>query len=68
MDANLKQEIIDLIKSMQQQDSIEVGTPAKGGSIKVYGNLETASKELEEKLLKGINIMKKANLETKGEQ
>jgi len=67
MDAVLQKEILDLIKSMQQQDSIEVGTPAKGGSIKVYGNLETASKELEEKLLKGILIMKKANLETKSE-
>ena len=67
MDAVLQKEILDLIKSMQQQDSIEVGTPAKGGSIKVYGNLETASKELEEKLLKGILIMKKANLEIKSE-
>ena len=67
MDEKLKQEIIDLIKSIQQQDSIKVGTPAKGGSIKVYGNLEVASKELEDKLLKGILIMKKANLEIKSE-
>jgi hypothetical protein len=39
MDAILKQEIIDLIKSMQQQDSIEIGN-SKTGVIKVYVNFE----------------------------
>jgi len=49
MDADLKKEIIDLIKSMNNQDSIEIGN-AKTGSIKVYcdfENKEEAVKKIE---------------------
>jgi len=39
MDDKLKQEITDLIKSMQNQDSIEIGN-SKTGVIKVYCNFD----------------------------
>ena len=39
MDTELKKEIIDLVKSMQSQDSIEIGN-SKTGVIKVYCNFE----------------------------
>jgi hypothetical protein len=39
MEAELKKEIIDLVKSMQSQDSIEIGN-SKTGVIKVYCNFE----------------------------
>jgi hypothetical protein len=39
MDDKLKQEIIDLIKSLTNQDSIEIGN-SKTGVIKVYVNFD----------------------------
>jgi len=32
------EELIKLLKNLDLKDSIEVGTPAKGGAIKVYLN------------------------------
>jgi len=51
---------------MVSQDSIEIGTPAKGGSLKVYGNLDN-EKDFESRLSKGLVLMKKANVEYKQE-
>ena len=39
MEERLKQEIIELIKSLQNQDSIEIGN-SKTGTVKVYCNFE----------------------------
>ena len=66
MDLDLRKEIVDLIKEMVSQDSIEIGTPAKGGSLKVYGNLDN-EKDFESRLSKGLVLMKKANVEYKQE-
>jgi len=65
MDSTLKQEIIDLIKSMQQQDSIEIGG-AKTGVVKVYCNFEKPA-EAEDKLLVAIRILKNHRQDVLGE-
>jgi hypothetical protein len=41
-------------------DSIEIGTPAKGGAIKVYGNFNNLE-EFEKKLINAKLIKDKAN-------
>jgi hypothetical protein len=41
-------------------DSIEIGTPAKGGAIKVYGNFNNLE-EFEKKLINAKLIRDKAN-------
>ena len=66
MDSDLRKEIVELIQSLVSQDSIEIGTPAKGGSLKVYGNLSD-EKDFESRLSKGLVLMKKANVEYKQE-
>ena len=33
-----KQELQKVLDQMHNPDSLEIGTPAKGGAIKVYGN------------------------------
>jgi hypothetical protein len=58
MEEELKKEIIELIKSMENKDSIEIGTPAKGGALKVYGNLDD-KEEFEKKLERGVRLTKK---------
>jgi len=45
MDSDLQKEIIDLIKSMNNQDSIEIGN-SKTGSIKIYCNFENKEEAL----------------------
>lgn len=51
--AELKEEITVVSKQIQiseNPDSIEIGTPAKGGAIKVYGNYsdpDTFKKKIE---------------------
>jgi hypothetical protein len=65
MDATLKQEIIDLIKSMQQHDSIEIGN-SKTGVIKVYCDF---SKPIEAgiKIQEAITILKSKREQVLGE-
>lgn len=41
------------------QDSLEVGTPAKGGSVKVYGDFKN-EEEFREKIDKAIALRKYA--------
>ena len=65
MDSTLKQEIIDLIKELQQQDSIEIGN-SKTGVIKVYcdfGNTEVANK----KILNAILLLQEHRQKVLGE-
>jgi hypothetical protein len=65
MDATLQKEIVDLIKSMQQQDSIEIGG-AKTGVVKVYCNFEnpeTANK----KILNAILLLQEHRTKVLGE-
>lgn len=45
----------------QEPDSIELGTPAKGGAIKVYGDFNKPV-EFEAKIEKALQIQAKANL------
>ena len=65
MDATLKQEIIDLIKSMQQQDSIEIGN-SKTGVVKIYCDF---SKPIEAgiKIQEAITILKTKREQVLGE-
>ena len=65
MDATLKQEIIDLIKSMQQQDSIEIGN-SKTGVIKVYCDFSKPI-EAEIKINEAITILKSKRDQVLGE-
>ena len=66
MDATLKQEIVSLIKEMQQSDSIEIGN-SKTGVIKVYcdfSRYEEASAKLEQ----AISLLKAKREQVLGEQ
>ena len=56
MDAELKKEIIDLIKSMQNQDSIEIGN-SKTGVVKVYCDFSDVE-NAEYKLNNAITVLK----------
>lgn len=62
MDEQLKQEIVQLIKETFMQDSLEVGTPAKGGALKFYFNGDN-QEEAEAKLKRCVAIWKKAREE-----
>jgi len=53
---NLKKEIIELIRAMQSQDSIEIGN-SKTGVVKVYCDFSKPS-EAEAKLTDAIKILK----------
>jgi len=65
MDAVLQKEILDLIKSMQQSDSIEIGN-SKTGVIKVYCDF---SKPIEAgvKIQEAITILKTKREQILGE-
>jgi len=65
MDATLQKEIVDLIKSMQQQDSIEIGN-SKTGVVKVYCDF---SKPIEAgiKIQEAITILKTKREQVLGE-
>ena len=65
MDDKLKQEIVDLIKSLQNQDSIEIGN-SKTGVVKVYCDF---SKPIEAgiKIQEAINILKTKREQILGE-
>lgn len=65
MDEKLKQEIVDLIKSMQQQDSIEIGN-SKTGVIKVYVNFDNPL-SAERKLSDAITLLQNKRKEVLGE-
>jgi hypothetical protein len=65
MDDKLKQEIMDLIKSMQQQDSIEIGN-SKTGVIKVYVNFDDPL-SAERKLSDAITLLQNKRNEVLGE-
>lgn len=65
MDDKLKQEIVDLIKSMQQQDSIEIGN-SKTGVIKVYVNFDDPL-SAERKLSDAITLLQNKRNEVLGE-
>jgi hypothetical protein len=56
MDNTLKNEITDLIKSMNNQDSIEIGN-AKTGVIKVYCNFENKEETIS-KIENAIFVLK----------
>jgi hypothetical protein len=61
MDAELKKEIVELIKEMQNQDSIEIGN-SKTGVIKIYCNFEKAT-DAQDKLTKAIALLKQNRAE-----
>ena len=65
MEANLKQEIIDLIKSMQQQDSIEIGN-SKTGVVKIYCDFSKPI-EAQIKIQEAITILKTKREQILGE-
>ncbi len=56
MDTELKKEIIDLIQSMNNQDSIEIGN-SKTGVIKVYCNFENKEETIK-KIENAIFVLK----------
>ena len=56
LDKDFEKQIIDLVKSMQSQDSIEIGN-AKTGVVKVYCDFSRPS-EAEAKLTDAIKILK----------
>lgn len=65
MDATLKQEIVDLIKSMQQVDSIEIGN-SKTGVIKIYCDFNNPL-AAERKISDAIDVLLKKRTEVLGE-
>lgn len=54
MNEELKKEIVELIKELNYQDSIELGSPK--GRIKVYVNFDD-EKKANEKISKAIKIL-----------
>ncbi len=56
MEENLKNEIIELIKELNNKDSIEIGN-SKTGSIKVYVNFEDKEKA-KQKILNAVELLK----------
>ena len=57
----MKKEIIELLKELNNKDSIEIGN-SKTGSIKVYVNFDEPEKA-ERKIKKAIQILKEKRAE-----
>ena len=49
-----------ILENSPFQDSIEIGTPGKGGSIKVYGDFGNAP-QFEERIKEAIRLRKMAS-------
>jgi len=59
-------ELLKVVTGNEMQDSIEIGTPGKGGTIKVYGNY--ADKEaFKNKILNAFEMREFANEKLNGE-
>ena len=59
-------EIVELIKTLLSKelnsDSIEIGTPSKGGVLKVYFNADADPSIIEAKLNKAMNTLELARM------
>ena len=64
MDEKLKQEIIDLMRELQQADSIEIGN-SKTGVIKVYVNFDELAPACQ-KIDNAISVLKSKRKEILG--
>lgn len=64
MDEKLKQEIIDLMRELQNQDSIEIGN-SKTGVIKVYCNFDNLAPACQ-KIDNAISVLKSKRKEILG--
>jgi len=64
MDEKLKQEIIDLVRELQQADSIEIGN-SKTGVIKVYVNFDELAPACQ-KIDNAISVLKSKRKEILG--
>lgn len=59
-------DLLEVISGTEHPDSLEIGTPGKGGAIKVYGNY--ANKEaFKEKILNAFEMREFANTKINGE-
>ena len=59
VDVNEKQTIINKFEN-DNPDSLEIGTPSKGGAIKVYGNFNS-NEEFKQKIKKAFEVRDYAN-------
>jgi hypothetical protein len=64
MEENLKKEIIELLKELNHQDSIEIGN-SKTGTIKVYVDF-SRKEEAEARLKNAIEVLKNNRAEVLG--
>jgi hypothetical protein len=65
MDENLKKEIVELMRELQNQDSIEIGN-SQTGVIKVYCNFDDPL-SAERKLSDAITLLQNKRKEVLGE-
>ncbi len=67
MDEKQREEIKELIKGNLFQDSLDIGTPSKGGAIKLYVNFAN-EKETESRIDAAIKAREYANKKLNGEE
>lgn len=56
--SNINEIIVKHYEEGKLQDSLELGSPAKGGAIKIYGNFNN-EEEFEAKMIKALALREK---------
>jgi len=67
MEEKQREEIIELIKGNLFQDSLEIGTPSKGGTMKLYVNFAN-EKETNSRIDAAVKAREYANKKLNGEE